>query len=217
MRCGPPVLSALATWSPDDLVTIKLFDANEERLDLFDRFIRECLDKANTEHVVMATSQPEEALAQATDVLFCVHEDCARRLFGRNEPNLYDPPTPENVRDQVRGDPNSPTPPHKLSQQTHSILSSPALNGMSREDVLTKALASLIGMVPPTARILSLERGVDLPTHREHQKLEWPTEVPERDLPVVPHQILRWIHGEETLDVFLNEQRANPIAIWLAG
>lgn len=215
LRCGPPVLAGLATWRPDDLVNIRLWDANEERLDLFDRLLRECLDKEGTIHNVRSSSSYKEELEGATDVVFAVHEDCARRTLGRKEPRLFVPDAPGSLEDQVRGDPNKPTMPEQLSPLTQEILSAPLDHEEDRESAITKALKVLLGAVPENARILSLERGVELPLDAPYDALEWPPEIPERDLPSIPHQVLRWIHGEESLSKLLYSATDSEFVQWL--
>lgn len=214
LRCGPVVLASLATWRPDDLVDVRLWDSNEERLDLFDRLMREIVEHANTEHKVVSTADVHEALEGATDVVFTVHEDCARRLTGLHKPTLFVPG--DSFEDQVRGDPNKPTHPESLSPQTQVILSSPVNVSEPRNEVVTRALTSLLESVPSGARILSLQRGIPLPTGRTHTWRDWPAEIPENQLPIVPHQILRWIQGDETMSSLLAEAASSPITEWLA-
>ena len=215
LRCAPTVLASLAVWRPDDIVDIRLWDANEERLDLFDRLLRECLEKEGTEHSVRSSSDFVEELKDSTDVVFCVHEDCARRILGRTEPQLYFPESPANLVDQVRGDPNKPTSPELLSRYTHEILSAPLNQSESREVAVSRALETLYGSVPPSARILSLQRGLTLKIDREFEALVWPAQIPERDLQTVPHQVLRWIHGEESLAQLLSSSMDSPFYEWL--
>ena len=215
LRCGPAVLAGLATWQPDDLVDIRLWDTNEERLDLVDRLLRECLDKAGTEHAALATSDIDEALLDATDVVLTVHEDCARRMTGHRPPDLFAPEEPTEATYQVRGDPNRPTPPDRLSVHTHIMLSGPADHENTREEVLSVALAKIMDLIPAKAKVLSLERGVLLPTKRGHTHLNWPLPLDADKAPLIPHQILRWIHGEATLDALLNESRRSPLVKWL--
>lgn len=214
LRCGPVVLASLANWRPDDLVDIRLWDSNEERLDLFDRLSRELIDKANTEHKVVSTADVAEALEGATDVIFTVHEDCARRLTGLHKPTLFVPD--DSFEDQVRGDPNKPTHPESLSPQTQVILSSPANVSEPREEVVTRALRTLLAQVPVGARVLSLQRGIPLPTDMPHTWRDWPAEIPEGNLAIVPHQILRWIQGDETMSDLLAEAARSPVTEWLA-
>lgn len=215
LRCGPPVAASLATWGPDDIVNIRLWDANEERLDLFDRLLRACLDREGTAHNVRASSNFDEELDGATDVIFCVHEDCARRTLGRKQPILFVPAEPTSLVDQVRGDPNKPTSPELLSQLTHEILSTPLDETGNREEAISKAVSALLDSVPERARILSLEREVELPTRREYTAMEWPSAIPERDLPLVPHQVLRWILGEDSLSSLLYDATESPLNQWL--
>lgn len=213
LRCSPSVLGSLATWTPDDLVTIRLFDASEERLDLFDRFLRECLDLRNLEHSVVSTTSAPESLEDATDVVFTIYEECARLMRGREALPLFDPASDDSAS-QVRGDPNKPTPPMNLSQHTRSILSSPAYWEGTREQAIESALERLLEHVPPEARSLSLVRGVSLATAKT-TLLDWPEPVTPNEMSVVPHQVLRWIHGEETLEPFLVSCATSPFVQWL--
>lgn len=215
LRCGPAVLAGLATWQPDDLVDVRLWDTNEERLDLVDRLLRECLDKAGTEHAAMSTSELDEALLDATDVVLTVHEDCARRMTGRRPPELFAPEEPAEATYQVRGDPNRPTPPEQLSVHTHIMLSGPADHDNSREVVILAALKTILDHIASDARILSLERGILLPAGREHTHLNWPLPLDAKIAPLIPHQILRWIHGESSLGSLLEESRKSPLTKWL--
>ncbi len=217
LRCGPPVVASLAAWGPEMEVEVRLFDSNEERLDLMDRFARVCLDRTNAGHALKATSDPAEALEDADSVVLTVSEDCARRMKGAVEPTPVEAVPPgQSYLDLVRGDPNRPTPLERLSPQTRLILANPLRDdGRTREEALSEALESLLALAPPRARLLSLVRRVPLPPGREHDYLNWPSPLDTEQTLRVPHQILRWILGEATLDALLDEARRSPVLAWL--
>ncbi|MBS1721606.1 MAG: hypothetical protein JSS66_01225 [Armatimonadetes bacterium] len=214
MRCAAPVMGSMAVWAPDDLVEIRLFDANEERLDLVDRLLREALDVAGTEHVVKSSPSVEETMDGATEIIVTYHEDCVRRMHGRVPPVLYSPEEPGKLVDQVRGDPNKPTPPERLSEQTQTYLSMPTETEASREELLQSAIDYLEdrwGELP----MLNLVRGVAPSRLPLVTSLNWPSELSVDQLQLVPHQILRWIHGDASLDEFLETCRESPVLTWL--
>ncbi|MBS1713710.1 MAG: hypothetical protein JST30_05170 [Armatimonadetes bacterium] len=215
MRCAPAVASGLAVWCPDELADIRLYDTNEERLDLADRLVRECLEREDVGFPVVSGSGLDEAMDGATDVVFTVYEDCARRFFGLQEARLYDPVDPLSPSDQVRGDPNKPTSPENLSERMRQILSSPLEAHSSRDEVVKAMVDQVLPLVPNDARILSLLRGVLLPAERPHLHLNWPNPLEPDQIVLVPHQILRWIHGDAGLDDLIDTSRRSPLVDWL--
>lgn len=215
MRCAPAIAAGLAVWCPDEFADIRLFDTNEERLDLVDRLVRECLDREDAELSVKSGSDLEEALDGVTDVIFTVHEDCARRFFGQREVVLFEPLDPASVPDQVRGDPNKPTAPEKLSDRMRQILSAPVDARSNREEVVGAMVERVLPLVSEEARVLSLLRGVLLPTEREHVHLNWPSPLDPDKVSLVPHQILRWIHGDAGLAELISQSRRSPFVAWL--
>src|SRR2546423_8863972 len=83
-------------------------------------------------------------------------------------------------------------------------------NGM-----ITSALESILANAPPEADILSLERkSVIVPAPFFH-RLDWPGEPEDEDLRWMPHQILRWIKGEEMIYKFLEAHEESPFKAWL--
>ena len=165
----------------------------------------------------MSTTLYSEALADATDAIFCIYEDCARRMLGSAKPQLFCSPEPESIFDQVRGDPNKPTPPELLSEQTQILLSSPLLEPKSRESVIQSGLAVLLQEVPVEARVLSLVRGVKLPTSKKLLELEWPDPLSPAQRAAHPHQVLRWIQGEESLSQLVHGALLSPVSQWISG
>ncbi len=215
LRCGALTLASLASWKPDDIVYIRLFDANEERLDLFDLFLRRCLEVADTTHSVSSYSILSEPLMATTDVIITLHEDCARRMAGRMSPELYSPPPIDKLSDQILGDFNRPTPPEKLSLRTQQILCYPKEKEESRSEIMAKTLDQIQLELPAGARVMNLVRDVEYPTPAHWKNLDWPESQPEDVQSRIPHQVLRWIHGEESLRDYIQSAQDSPIYKWL--
>lgn len=80
VRCAPPVISSLATYFGERPIEVRLYDADEERLDLMDRLARHCfrLNKAN--HTVLFRTDPKEALEEADRIVLMVGRNCARKF-----------------------------------------------------------------------------------------------------------------------------------------
>jgi hypothetical protein len=217
MRCGQQVLAALAGWDPDAHVEVRLFDANEERLDLLDRFFREALDWTKREHLVRSTGDSAEALEGAFDLIVCLHEDCARRMRGRTEPPDLPPQSAEtrNVVDLTRGDPNRPTPRDRLSKATRSVLTAPSDWTTDRDTVMAWAVERLLGQAEPDAKALNLVPGLRLPHSGPVTELDWPPPLAEEARSRAPHQILRWIQGDPGLMDLIDQARTSPLVAWL--
>lgn len=86
LRCCPPVLATLAQMTFEGDSDVFLWDADEERLDLFDRLGRRCFGAAKSKCRLLASSELSEALDSATVVLFQVGVHCARKFLG--DPSL---------------------------------------------------------------------------------------------------------------------------------
>jgi hypothetical protein len=79
VRCTAPLVSALATYYGERPLEIRLYDEDEERLDLFDRFARYCFRFTNAHHEVRLRPDPVEALEGAERVILQVGPNCARK------------------------------------------------------------------------------------------------------------------------------------------
>lgn len=69
IRCGVPVIASLATYFGERPLEIILFDPDEERLDLFDRFARLCFAMMKSTHTLRATTDIDEALVEVDRVI----------------------------------------------------------------------------------------------------------------------------------------------------
>lgn len=80
---------------------------------------------------------------------------------------------------------------------------------------MSRALAKVLANLSPTAETLSLlEPEVKLPARR-YRKLEFGGLLTEAERVAVPHQALRWIHGEEYPFEIMAECENNDLKRWL--
>ena len=77
----PPVISALSTYAGERPLEIRLYDADEERLDLMDRLARHCFHTSNSTHDVRYRPDPIEALEDVDRIVLMVGRNCARKFM----------------------------------------------------------------------------------------------------------------------------------------
>ncbi len=89
MRHMLPVVASLATHFGEQDLEIAFFDADEERLDLVDRFARLAFSTTHATHALRSTYDPAEALEGAHLVVLHIGENCARKMLGvrRDQPD----------------------------------------------------------------------------------------------------------------------------------
>src|SRR4051794_39669255 len=81
VRCSPAVLASLATYFGERPLEIRMFDADVERLDLFDRLARLCFAMTKNPHTLISTTDAVEATEAADRVILQVGENCARKYL----------------------------------------------------------------------------------------------------------------------------------------
>lgn len=81
-RCTIPVTASLAMYFGERPLEISLYDSDEERLDLFDRFARLCFLMTKSMHSLKATTDYQEALAGADRVILQIGANCAGKELG---------------------------------------------------------------------------------------------------------------------------------------
>ena len=77
----PPVVSSLATYAGERPLEIRLYDADEERLDLMDRLARHSFAVTDSTHDVLFRPNPSEALDGADRIVLMVGRNCARKFM----------------------------------------------------------------------------------------------------------------------------------------
>src|SRR5579862_3123007 len=81
VRCTPAVVGSLATYFGERDLQIRMYDADMERLDLFDRFARLCFAMTKNGHGLISTVSADEAVVGADRVLLQIGENCARKYL----------------------------------------------------------------------------------------------------------------------------------------
>lgn len=175
VRCMPPVISSFATYFGERPLEVRLYDADEERLDLMDRLARHCFRLMKANHAVLYRPDPKEALEGADRVVIQVGRNCARKY-------------------------------NRIGY---------AEGRATGDELVSKTIASLLENAPPDADILSLVRKTIAIPASFYRRLDWPGEPTDEELKYLPHQILRWIRGDEPIFMFLKEQENSPFKEWL--
>jgi hypothetical protein len=207
--------ATLARWYPDFPFSVRLFDANPERLDLVDLLLRRLMDEWNSEVLVSASQDIGEVMEGATEVILTLHQDCARRMLGEGESASIDYFEELNPLDlYAGGDRNRPTPIDQLSPETRRLLTRPNDQEATRKSAIELASGQVLGLVDPSARVVSLMRGVDV-ANRELTFLAWPDPLDDLQVAVVPHQILRWVRGDDGVGSLGEAADRSPLLAWL--
>jgi len=171
----PPVISALSTYAGERPLEIRLYDADEERLDLMDRLARHCFHMTNSTHDLRYRPDCAEALEETDRIVLMVGRNCARRFM------------------RVK------------------------FSGVSDQDdvMISNTISTLLANAPKEADVLSLQRrSVKIPVNF-FRRMDWPGEPTDEELRWLPHQILRWIKGEEMMYQFFDAQENSPFKAWL--
>jgi hypothetical protein len=178
VRCSVPVIASLASYFGERRLDIRLYDADEERLDLFDRFARVAFTTTDATHLVAATSDPQEALSEAERVILQLDANCAWKQLGR--PGGHPPSGQPQIRDTI-------------AESSGEIL---------RDLEIGASVVSL------------LHEDVPIPL-TSYYRLDWPGDISDNDRAALPHQVLRWIKGDEYVFELLKTYERSPLKAWL--
>lgn len=80
-RCGAPIIGSLATYFGERVLELALYDADAERLDLYERLARVCFRIHDCTHSLRAAETAEEALEDAARVVVSVGPNCAAKYL----------------------------------------------------------------------------------------------------------------------------------------
>ncbi|HWD40878.1 MAG TPA: hypothetical protein VG944_18665 [Fimbriimonas sp.] len=175
VRCMPPVIASLATYFGERPLDIRFWDADDERLDLFDRFARYCFNMNHCGHRLTSSDDWAEALAGATHVVLAIGPNCARKYLEKNG----------------------------------SLLG----HGETSHVLVQRAATELIEESGVDASVLSL---IDVqPAGRAWKSVDWPGEMSEAEQTAMPHQILRFLNGDEYPHDWFRQESASPLKAWL--
>ena len=197
VRCSPPVIAALATYFGERPLEIRLYDSDEERLDLFDRMARWMFASTKAPHRVLHRLDPREALEKADRVILQVGTNCARKymraigqLPGADDFDYHEPPG-------------------SLQKDGYLPLRHDAA-------LVQRAIEAYLLDIPADAEVLSLQNpAVALPAEVRFRTVSWPSEISLEERLAVPHQILRWMRGEDYAHSYLSTVERSPLKAWL--
>ena len=177
VRCCPSVLASIAALSALEDLDIRLYDANQERLDLYFQLAGTIMDLSDREHDVFRRPVLEEALDKADVVILTLNEDCSRRMTGKSAAMVY---LPSEIEEEETpswpleyGDINRPTPFEELSVGTLGKLSSPVGDARGRDEAVNDALALVEKGLFHRSSVLNLTRAAGKSGIRG-KHLEWP-------------------------------------------
>lgn len=197
VRCSPPVIAALASYFGERPLEIRLYDSDEERLDLFDRFARACFNLTKATHVLVDSLDPQEALSAADKVVLQIGTNCARKFLRASG----------SLRGVLGEDFLEP----EGSLQKHGYL--PIAHDTA---MIQDALDLLLPHIPAGSEVLSLqEEAVQLPIGRRFRRTDWPPEPTLSERVAIPHQVLRWVKGEEYPHALIADSERSPLKAWL--
>jgi hypothetical protein len=154
---------------------IALYDADEERLELFDMFARLAFSQNKTPHEVSASVDYSQVLDGASRVILQLDSNCAQK---------------------------------EARAGKHRVSADPA----KRVSATLERLKPLIANDAVVVSLLPPEVAISL---GYYYRLDWPCQLDEDETRSLPHQVLRWIRGEEYLfDIFKKHDRS-PLKAWL--
>lgn len=218
IRCCPSVLASIAACDALDGLDIRLYDANQERLDLYFQLAVAIMDLSNREHDLFRRPVLEEALDKADVVILTLNEDCSRRMTGKSAAMVYLPSAIDEEETLAwplqYGDINRPTPAGELSLGTLSQLSSPVEDSRGREAAVNDALSLVETGINHRSSVLNLTRTASK-SRIKGEHLAWPPPMAERQIEEAPHQVLRWVEGDLSLRTFVQDHRTSPVVEWL--
>ena len=175
VRCSVPVIASLGSYFGERPMEIALYDADSERLELFELFARVTFSTNKTPHGVSASANAADVLEGASKVVLQVDANCSLK-----EARLAGAKPPADVTERV-----------------------------------SRTLERLLPDVHPEAQVISLlPAKVRVPLDY-YYRLDWPAEPNEEEIRALPHQVMRWVRGEEYVFGVLKEFERSPFKKWL--
>ena len=123
LRCSPAVIGSLGTYFGERPIELFLWDADEERLDLFDRLARACFLATKATHRVLASTEIDEALEESNFVLFQLGENCCRKYINASAETADDEAIRQALNDISPRVPDEATTLSIMPERFHVLLS----------------------------------------------------------------------------------------------
>jgi hypothetical protein len=175
VQCIIPVVVSLASYFGERPLEIRLYDADPERLDLFDSFARIACFTNKNKHTIRAGEDPLEMLQDVDRVILQVDENCARK---------------------------------EALASGHPVKADP-------DERIAATLSRILADFHSNAQVMNLQRSSTRIPLDYYYRLNWPPQIDEAEQQGVPHQVLRWIRGEEYLYEMFKLYEKSPLKEWL--
>lgn len=101
---APSIVGSLANYFGERPLKITFYDADEERVDLFDRLARLCFVSNYSSHELSTTIDPREALAEADLIVLALDANCARKYLKSERPGGFAAPDELSLIEQAVAD-----------------------------------------------------------------------------------------------------------------
>lgn len=173
LRYGLPIIGALANYFGERPIELALYDADQERLELFARFARAAFSFNGATHSLLVTQDSAEALEGSSRVILALDENCARRHL-------------------------------KIERND-----SEGLKGC-----IEKAAKDLLQRAEWDDLLVLCEGPIRLRLGM-YRRVAAPPELDADAVASLPHQMLRWIKGDDMLYQFLKDHERSPVFQWL--
>lgn len=203
-RRGPATVAALTACAEDFDLELRFWDADAERLDLFDRLARVCFRAAEVEPRLLTLSDPAEALERADGVIVAVGRNCARCFLAPPAAGRAPAPTGSPVDLELA-----------YAEPGVELQAEEPVEDVSEEDVRL-AIGRLLAGGDRGRPTLDLTGLLDR-TEPEVVTACWPEDPGPERRRRLPLQILRWVLADESVSDLLAAYRDSPVREWLGS
>ncbi|MBV6459628.1 MAG: hypothetical protein HONBIEJF_02778 [Fimbriimonadaceae bacterium] len=209
LRFGPSILASLPHLNPGPNWTLRLFDTDLERLDLMDRLARLLLIADEIGPRIVSTDEIDDATQQVQLAIVSIGGNTAYRYWN---------PAPRIDRTSGTSLPSATPVSLEVwfqSQPQEGRVLAPAREGdpIEREARIRTLWSEFGRRLLGTARVLNLSP--ELADIDADHVLDWPVPPLVEQKSAVPHQILRWIRGEDRVEPFIDSMANSPVVEWL--
>ncbi|MBL8088288.1 MAG: hypothetical protein JNM85_09515 [Chthonomonas sp.] len=195
---SPQVLAALATYFGERPLDVCLYDPDPERLDLHARLARFLAEHGTTRYPIMDTVDLESALMDTSLLLGALDDNGAQRIAS---PRPHSKPLKKRL-------------PNEWSFEEQPL--EDELPKLPEEEARTRAAEAVHLAGGPEMLVMvgtNLGPGPHVLSHLP--ELGWPSQPILEDVGALPHLILRWVRGDDSIANLLVENEQSPLKGWI--
>lgn len=204
-RRGPATVAALTACAEDFDLELRFWDADAERLDLFDRLARVCFRAAEVEPRLLTLSDPAEALERADGVIVAVGRNCARCYLAPPVAGRAPAPSGSPVDLELA-----------YAEPDVELSAEEPVGDVSQEDVRL-VIDQLLGSGEKGRPTLDLTGLLDGAEPEVVTACWWPEDPGPERRRRLPLQILRRVLADESVSDLLAAYRDSPVREWLGS